>query len=125
MTRWSQDSGLKVSNTAKIQPGSLSVQSGLNKRFYACLCEPEMYGIPIALLTLIVINMCLHIFLSHAIGRGYKIGPSCVSVCACPLMNTLTAEMFDVGTQNLVWGLSLKISHLSSMVIGQRSRSLD
>ena len=29
----------------------------------------------------------------------------CVCVCVCPLVNALTAEPFDVGSQNLVWGL--------------------
>ena len=63
---------------------------------------------------------------SRVSGRGYKIGPFCVSVylCDCQLVNALTAELFDVGTRNLLWGLNLAISQTNSMVkiIGQGSK---
>ncbi len=37
---------------------------------------------------------------SRVSGRGYKIGPVCLSVCL--LVSSLTAEPFDVWTQDLV-----------------------
>ena len=39
-----------------------------------------------------------------------------VCVCMCPCVSTLTAEPFDVGSQNLVQGFTLMISWASSMV---------
>ncbi len=43
---------------------------------------------------------------SRVSGRGYKIGPVCVSVClsVCLSVTTLKAEPFDAVTQNLVEG---------------------
>ncbi len=43
---------------------------------------------------------------SRVSGRGYKIGPVCVSVrlSVCLSVTTLTAEPFDAVTQNLVEG---------------------
>ncbi len=64
---------------------------------------------------------------SRVSGRGYKIGPVCLSVCVCVCasVSSLTAEPFDVRTRNLVQALTLTISWMSSKVkvIGQRSRS--
>ena len=49
----------------------------------------------------------------------------CVCVSVCLSVSALTAEPFDVRSRNLVQGLTLIISWMSSMVkvIGQRSRS--
>ena len=46
-------------------------------------------------------------------------------LCVCLFVGTLTAEPFDISSQNLVYGLTLMISRTSLMVkvIGQRSRS--
>ncbi len=63
------------------------------------------------------------IFPSLVSGRGYKISPVCL--CVCLLVSALTAEPFDIRTQNLVEALTLIISRMSFevKVIGQRSRS--
>ncbi len=63
------------------------------------------------------------IFPSRVRGRGYGIGPVCV--CVCLSVSALTAQRFEVRTQNLVDVCTLIISRMSSKVkvIGQRSRS--
>ncbi len=64
---------------------------------------------------------------SRVSGRGYKIGPVCLSVCpsVCQLFSALTGEPFDVRTQNLIQGCISTISRPSSKVKvkGQKSRS--
>ncbi len=77
------------------------------------LCDPS----------LIVIIFCF-IFPPASAVEGIKSVPS-VRLCVCLSFSSLTPEPFDVRTQNLVEGLTLTISQMSSMVkvIGQRSRS--
>ncbi len=64
---------------------------------------------------------------SRVSGRSYKNGAICVSACVseCQLVNTLTAELIDLRSQNLVHQLTLMTSQVGLMVkvIGQRSRS--
>ncbi len=54
------------------------------------------------------------LFTSRVSGRGYKNGAVCV--CVCQSVSTLTAELFDVRSPNLVQGLILITSRTSSMV---------
>ncbi len=56
--------------------------------------------------------------------EGIKSVP-CVCVCVCSSVSALPAEPLKIRTQNLVEGLTLTISWISSKVkvIGQRSRS--
>ena len=49
----------------------------------------------------------------------------CVCVCVCQYANTLKSEPIDVGSQNLVQGLTFMKSQTNLMVkvVGQRSSS--